>query len=63
MDLRVANNYQLFEAAGRKLAVESFDSQTFDIMDDETGSRIGQVIARTDDELLAQVTMLIATTL
>ena len=59
MELRVANNYQLFDVAGRKLAVESFDSQTFDIMDDETGARIGQVMARTDDELLAKVTALI----
>lgn len=59
MTLRIENNYQLLDIGGRKFAIESFDNQTFDISDSETGVRIGSVTANTDDDLLDQITALV----
>lgn len=60
MTLRIENNYQLLDIGGMKFAVESFDNRTFDVSNSETGARIGAVAANTDDDLLDQITALIA---
>lgn len=60
MTLRIENNYQLLDIGGRKFAVESFDNRMLDVSGSETGARIGSVTANTDDDLLDQVTALIA---